>query len=705
MPSPIHPELVKWKYFYLGDDGAVASTLDEETIPEGLNKVAPISTSIFFTAQDRNITPVRMKNIVTAALNPASDGAEKPRICIALPYNEAHKAGYELSKPELAESMDYTDIVMYNHDLFFPHEGGATALLSAQDGAAQIASAIEKGFHIHSMAGGVFIGQKIELVRDYFREHPLPADRAKSVFAGFSDASEAQFGLSELTNYVHTVGAGATYAPPLGQKPIDATSRQEVISIFEATEDCEVTRKLSADAATFAAMRARYNDGEEVRCLTFFPRQLISATDSPYRPTFPEKLMLGLEGYAQSERGYNVHEALFVALSKGVINPSQVVAVVVENIIAKEEEMVIRRVNGKIPDYEHLEDSEREKIFSILAQSPDKALVAKLATLDQTEKEEQIKNYIARSNQAYENEAARVQEVAAMFGIPVVFGGVTRAGHARDFVVQPDKVKSLEFDGDGAITQTSVVKRDCKVQAIPCKTHPAEITRTPWPDREFGLPLSEEDSVVYLNPDLTPKKVATGYEYAKNPTLSPESPAINEALSQMKLLPANESARRFLEGAAKLSDSGEAKVIAGNSLNIAEMPLDKVAGKGLFCIMPHRVMGKGVHQTFDAIKMLNSGKMGASAIAPEGLAPDVPFVIFSAENPDRSNKLLSSLTENFDLKTPVFFTATSLTPEQMSSLPSLFEASVRVCEMAKTSGSLEKAAAVGFASAATLGKA
>jgi hypothetical protein len=100
-------------------------------------------------------------------------------------------------------------------------------------------------------------------------------------------------------------------------------------------------RKLSGSEYRFDA-----DDGKAIECHTYSPRQFISAIDSPRPDLSDKKLVLGLEGYLQSESGYNVHEAFEIGLQTEVSIPDQVIVMTVENFVAKEEELEISRFHG-----------------------------------------------------------------------------------------------------------------------------------------------------------------------------------------------------------------------------------------------------------------------------------------------------------------------------------------------------------------------
>ena len=662
---PGEPSSVKWRFFYNGPDG---QTVCSNTKPEDLNAVAILTTSLYFASNNS----AKMENNTRKALEFAHNlehGKIPQQFCIALPCRNDEV----MSEPRTASSNDFQDVIAFDVNNEAALGGVGIGFMTPHAGALQIASAIENGFDIHCQAGGVQLGGKIELIRQYFRENPLPVDRKKSIIVGFSDGSEAQFGFPELAEYVHTAMAGRTWttAPHLmGEKG----SMEMVAKIFAARDSLEITRDLQCEmpeAADEVHRRYDANDGKKIRCLTYFPRQLISAIDSPYRPHFEENLILCLEGYVQSELGYNAHEALEVALSQGVFDPQKIIAVVVEDIVIKEDEMGVRRINGKIPDYETLTEKERTKILTILRENNSGI----------SGNEEEVRGYIVRANAAYSAEVERIKQVAAPYGVPVLLGGEKRAGHAYDFVTQPSTVTRLDF-GSARIRMTSQARNNELVQAVAPKVSAAAIEEKRWSDSN-GI-FAEEDSAIYLG-----KKVSIGYEYSKeSPQAVIQDPQFNEKISRLKISPLNEAARTLASNPAILPQ--DAEIFAGNAGNISERNLAEIDGKGLLCIMPHRPDGKGVHQSFDIIKLINSGRIGASDVVDEIPGYQPQFVILAVQDPAQ-NYRLAAVVRDLNPQVAVFIAENDIAQilgnptkskaGQLSELPNVFTARVNLQQM------------------------
>jgi hypothetical protein len=664
---PNEPSSVKWRFFYNGPDGTIICANSK---PEDLNAVAILTTSLYFASNN----PIKMENNTKKALEFARDleqrGEIQQQFCIALPCRDDEV----VNEPRAATATDFQDIIAFDVNNEAALGGVGVGFMTPHDGALQIASAIENGFDIHCQAGGVQLGGKIELVRQYFRENPLPADRKKSIIAGFSDGSEAQFGFSELAEYVHTVMAGRawTTAPLfMGEKD----SIEQVAKIFAARDSLEISRDLQCEGETISAeVKRRYeeNNGEKIRCLTYFPRQLISAIDSPYRPHFEENLILCLEGYVQSELGYNAHEALEIALSQGVFDPRKIIAVVVEDIVVKEDELGVRRINGKIPNYENLSEKERTKILTILRENN--------SGISGSE-EEIVSGYVARANAAYSAETERVKQVAAHYGVPVLLGGEKRAGHAYDFVTQPSTVTRLNFDGT-RIEMISQARTNELVQAVAPKVPAIAIEEKRW--RDSNDIFAEEDSAIYSH-----KKVPIGYEYSKEiAQAAVQAPQFNERISCLKIFPLNEVARNLASNPSILPQDVE--IFAGNAGNVSERKLEEINGKGLLCIMPYRPEGKGVHQSFDVIKLINSGRIGASDVVDEIHGYQPQFVILAAQDPAQ-NFRLAAVVKDLNPQTAVFIAENDIAQvlggpdktkaKQLSDLPNIFTARINLRQM------------------------
>jgi hypothetical protein len=685
LPPKIHPERVKWKYFYWDQrENKIKHCTEARAIPpfarsddimiEQRNKVAFLTTSLFFALTSKSQTPARLKALVETALYYRGRPSE---FCVALPYEDGHESYYEIADQRLwqDELIPYINIVA--HDTFNPFR--KNAYMSPKAGAEQIASAIENGFHIHAIAGGSMFGAKLELVRDYFRARPLLSDHKRRVLAGFSNVSEGQFGLKEFVEYIHAGNAGRIFSRTW---PTDPARRREMIAIFEEQRDHEIFRILNCEnEASYNEVKRRCQENSEpIRFSTYHPCLLISAIDSPYRPNFTgEKLILGLEGYVQSETGYNVSEALEYGL-KTVFVPEQIIAIVVENIVVKEDEMHVRRVDGRVPEYARLTRSEKNKILEILRESNE----GLFQNISPDQKEELINGYIARANIAYDNEVRRIKEVADRYGIPIIFGGAIRGGHAQNFIIQPSHVTGLQFDDQlQRITINSSIRWNEQVEAIlPPKMSPSEITPKLW-EQSSVTPLLQEDSVVYLpTPPEENRMVEENYSYSKNVAPAPQDDSLDHEIMQLRIEPANARAQAFLQDERSIEFFA---VIAGVAGNISERNLDELNNKGLICIMPNRVDGKAVHQDFDNIKLHNSGRFGPSAIIDPIPGYRIPFVILAAQEPHTRNEVtLRPTLRDFNPEVPIFFaTNFPFQKKLLQNLPPLFEASVNIRAMAR----------------------
>ncbi|MES2960849.1 MAG: hypothetical protein V4694_00505 [Pseudomonadota bacterium] len=660
----IHPEEVNWKYFYWDqetesvqcchNENQVPSFIEKDGREINRNKVAILTTALFF-ADTPTQTPDIIKRVVESALN---NEGRPSRFCIALPYKENYEEYYGIDE---SKKSHYSNIIA--HDNFNPVR--KVAYMSPKAGAAQIASAIEHGFHIHAMAGGVQAESKQEFVRDYFRAKPLPENHPRRIFAGFSNNSENQFGLRELVEYVHTRNAGRTFLPESNKERFPEKTR-EIIEIFEEQNDHNLPRILNCeDNAIYNEIKSRYQEGDRVRFHTYFPRQLISTIDSPYRPNFSgEKLILGLEGYLQCETGYNTSEALEIALQSGAIDPNQVIAIVIENIIIPDDEMSVRRVDGYIPEYKMLETLEKDKILEIMKK------IKKLTEVNVKQEEDLIREYIICANNAYNEELARIREVAKNHGVPIILGGKVRAGHAKNYVIQPNCVTDIHFDDNPQTLEiNSIIRRNEPVIEIPTKVSPNFINPKIWQESLLP-PVSQEQKDFVASLGRT-----VNYPYSKTSFLA--AAQNNEFISTLKIEAANEIGEDFLNDERNI----EFDVVAGVSGNISERSLSELNGKGLICIMPRRVDASA---NADHAKLHNSGRLGASDIIDPNPEYRIPFVILAAQDPEIQNGIvLKPMLKDFNPQLPVFL-ATNLAKILPQELPSLFETRINIREMANS---------------------
>ncbi len=661
--SQIKPDEVQWKYFYVDADGEIKCKTEESEVPKLVkadgseierNKVALLTTSLFIHGSKATDAIARIKLITENAL---TFGGRPSEFCVALPYQERHyEETYAADLSAVSEEdRDYTDIVM--HDVFYrpPDDSCGFGYVSPKRGAAQIASAIEHGYDIHAMAGIAQMPQKLELVRDHFRVNPLPTDHKKRLFVGFSDGSESQFGLHELVEYVHSGMAGRVFVHIDGVfvEPVEAESVEEIISFFESREDSAVRIKrdlVCEDEETALAVEKRFADarasGEELRSITYFPGQMISASNSPYRPDFAgQRLMVHVEGYLQDRSKGNVHEALYCALVNGVIKPEQVVSIVVEDIILEEEVFNIPRVNGLVPDFDKLTPKHHEKILNIVKKSGELT-----DELNEEEKRTAVESFIEKVNATYIAEAERIKQVGKEFGIPVIFGGEKRAGHSARFVSQPASVEDLVRSGDRGLELSSVARRDNLVSPIAEKFSLRTITPTDWAIT-FDSPIEAE--LYVAGSGVAGDVVRTvrsnpfkwfGYDKGVVAVDKKEVAGFDEIISKLELEPVNDSAR------ALVTESTESEIVIGNITNISERSYEELEGKGLVCVCSGRVH----YQTADIMRFINSGRAGPCDIIPKEDALKVPFIVIAPHDSSFNLEIALKPINEFGVEVPVF---------------------------------------------------
>ena len=232
----------------------------------------------------------------------------------------------------------------------------------------------------------------------------------------------------------------------------------------------------------------------------------------------------------------------------------------------------------------------------------------------------------------------------------------------------------LNFDGV-TIKMISQVRNNELVQIVAPKVPATAIEEKRWRDSN-GI-FAEEDSAIYPH-----KKVPMGYEYSKEkPQATVQAPQFNEKISSL-----NEAARNLASNPDILSQ--DAEIFAGNAGNISEGNLEELNGKGLLCIMPYRPDGKGVHQSFDIIKLINSGRIGASDVVDEISCYQPQFVILAAQDPAQNFCLAEAVVRDLNPQTAVFIVENDIAQvlgdpskpkvRQLSELPNIFTARINL---------------------------
>lgn len=676
-------DAVEFSYFMLDDDGTVQHLSEEELTQNPTKKkiVALLNTSMWIPG--RKETPNVIRNVITRALNLEIEDKNgvlrKPNICLALPKEPIDKmrAYYGLETndnrvPDHFVALRIHDDLRQCNDNYINHGMRVEGTLPAETGAAFIIKSIKKGFPIWPYSGGNSIHPKLQLAERYFAEEEISLEDNKSYFIGFSNISTSQFYLRGQITPIHYYGL--IWSILGGDKEMNSL----IIRTLEGENDLTHTRVMASENISDIQHRVEtmVKEGDIIRNVTFFPHALGITCDSTF-PKFKEneKIILGLEGYSQMPTGYNVHEVLFKAIDSGALDPDKILFISIEDIIQQIEQFDIPRRNGFIPNFENLsaikpsanEKSEQEHIIAIATKRGFYQVEA-VADSDNPTLEEatRIKEaeaaaaqaYINASNDITRNEIARIKEIAAKFNIPVVDGGVRRAGHAKQPMIQPSKiVMPLQFGSDGKIIQTSILSREKQEYLISDvkkdPNHPAPI----WPELEQKSIFESEEHQF-----IVPK-----YEYNKGSCSIVDYKTGNEELAKAGLLPLNKLAE------LTLIQGGEENVIMGNALNIMDLPIDQIRNKGLVFHLPLR---ETITPSHESHQIITSNQFHAAK-----------FVIFSLEIPEgiatekyeeyltNRNKVFEKLIEDYNIKKPVLITTTSI---QHENLPTLFVSSLNI---------------------------
>jgi hypothetical protein len=636
----INPQRVQWKFFNLDESGNIICLNDK---PDDKEAVSIINTSLWFGRKQD--TPQDMKRVISRILNQDLDG-RKPNLCIAVPCEplEIMRRYYGKDDFDGIED-DYVSIRMHddlrNGELSF--FGNATvASMPAKKGAEQIASAIENGFSIWACSGGNTLFPKLQLCEKYFAQKAISTQEdyatPKTYIVGFSNVSNAQFYLRGLINPIHYFGV---FKSAIGDEEMHKT----IIKALEGEQELYFQRIMNSD--NIKEVSDRYNDivqsGDEITNITFFPHSLNLSCDASF-PKFKdnEKIILGLEGYNQTRVGCNVHEALFKAFEVGAIDPKKVLFISIEDIIRMDEEFEVERFNGLIPRFDELSSITQDKITAIA-----------------TKLEITPEQYIEESNKITQIEIERVKEVARQFEIPVVEGGERRAGHSKNPIIQPSRVYNLEFRENGEIIQTSTFAKEAKEALFVDVRKASDCPAPDW--TKLTIPSIYNSGEALFCP-------AKNYEYSKNNSVILPNLESEMEVRKAKLNPLNRDIS---------NDLVEENIVAGTTLNIAEITPGEISGKGILTHVIHR--GSLVNQVAELYQLLESNQMQAAK-----------FVIISFTNPvglsddnlkefmDYRFNLTKKLFEDMNIDKPVFVTTNILDQNKLSPI---FSAQVNIKEM------------------------
>ena len=690
-------ENVVWKYCSLNREGEIV-VVDKKP-EDGKNITALLTTSMWFWG--KTSTPAKMKSVVENILKRKVDGHE-PDIYVAFPCraNERGEADIEYMEKYYGKSQqefedkgieaDYVAAYMNDdcRDGAFEGKSDYPGFLTnipsvpAKEGAEQLSSAILNGFHmIFSLGGGNTMFPKAVLAEEYLsqleQEGKIDFKKNKSHFGGFSNASIMQFLARGLITPLHTHGVGAllfrdTQARDIikSGKATDEMSLESAHYIKETTDKmfrlmedkaAEVTRKMPVSPEMMEVIQNRlqeFGDDIEINNVPLFP-YLFGLTFNSLLPKFgdKEKLILNIEGFTPVEKGCGPSDVLFRALECGAIKKEQILCISIEDLARGDQAFYIEKVNGLIPDYNVLPESE-------------KAFVRKKAgtSTEDKECETKVQKYIADSNREASSEYQRMKVVGDMFGIPVIDGGVKRIGHAKIPSLQPKTValSGIGFDFDaGEISIKSLMGLNEKRKKGLFATNKKSVDCVPprWDEFESACALAR------LNPEGS---LPDSYQYDREiGTLVEDNIAGEALLREAKIIPLNAAA--FSVPSNEFED-----VVVGNVLNVTEAEPSSCDNKGIFihCSRDGGAPGFG-YQIFDSNQLDNAKFLIFSIELPKGLDP-----AFKAQYVENNNDIFRRFFSDVGVDIPIFITTAenelNLTNQDF---PGLFKAKINLQEM------------------------
>ena len=643
----IDPKNVKWKYFSL--DGKSEIICSDEK-PSDNPVMAIITTSTWFL--ERSKTPLVMRRLISKL-------HEKIKkldlnLCLAVPCSSLEEVreyyGKEVFYDDEGNKIDdnYVQLRMHNDlrkgDLEFIPEGFGEVVprsMPIKEGAEQIASAIENGFDIWSIAGGSGSDPKLWLCEEYFAQQGS-TEQKKPYLIGFSNVSSAQLYLRGSITPIHYLGLSWALSQDRYNESFDL-----ILKACANQHDLTSERILPTDNIKDIDVRCKklLKSGDIITNLTFFPCSLSIACDSKIlKFQDNEKLILGLEGFFQNSSGINVHEALFKALEYKLIDPERILFISIEDIVARSEMLKIERKDGLIPDFDNLDSIGKECVKSLAKE------------FGVTERE-----YIKQSNAATLAETERVKEVAAKYQIPVVFGGQKRAGHSSNPMIQFSQVVELNLDENlGQVIQVTAPVRE-STSDLSCENiknnHPA----LNWPELSLSSHLGRQERAFYNRKLQYDKSVSGG--------VSDDEDESKKEIQEVKL--------QLLNPYNSLNDSENEAVIAGSSFNIVEVDSKYVAGKGIAVYLGG--CGSAISELYQVIR------------SPQSRA--AKFIILAMEIPENlQNKdeylqsrqdIFAKVFADLGVEKPVFITTNSVNESKMTPL---FSANVNLKEMILRNG-------------------
>ncbi len=686
----INPQNTKWKFFRLNAEKEVVCS-DEK--PTDVEVMAIINTSAWFgnKSNNRGDTPGVVKKLINKTLKFDLGDGRKPKLSIAVPVSEIEEmreyygkeSGFSIPGILSNENLDqykmdfsvveddYVAVRMHDDlrkgDFKFivgSKQESPIGTMPAKEGAEQIASAIENGFNIWTVAGGNSIFPKLQLCEQYFSSKSadelaeIKSDK-KPYLIGFSNVSTTQFYLRGLITPIHYSGMRTAIFS-------DKEFNNILLRALEGEEN--LTHERVLETKDVGVVHKRYLDkireGDVITNITFFPYVLGLAIDSTF-PKFKdnEKLIIGLEGYLQNPTWSSPSDVLFKALESGALKQEQILFVSIEDLMLVDEQFEVEKVNGLIPDN-----------FESLSEGAKKCITSQAEKFVMTKEE-----YIQKSNEVFLAEVARIEEVANHFGIPVVFGGAQRSGHSRDQIIQPSRVTSLEFREDGKIIQTSTFVRENKEILFSSERKTPDCPAPDWSILS-APPVAESGEFKFVTPSVI--------EFSK------DLAAIRVEEIEIAQQEIRNARLKLLTTEFPMIELGEEKVIAGSSLNIAELSDGAIANRGIMIQVPYSSF---IHQPAIFYQTIFSNQLNAAKFVV--LSLEIPEALTGSTREEfvkSRNDMLQKLCEDCRVEKPIFVTLNSL---DQSKLSPLFEAEIDLQRMVVPSENIAVTQSTMFAAA------
>lgn len=292
--------------------------------------------------------------------------------------------------------------------------------------------------------------------------------------------------------------------------------------------------------------------------------------------------------------------------------------------------------------------------FSELAENEKKKIIELAKTQNLTPEE-----YIQKSNHTSYLEYERIRQIGAKFGIPVIDGGASRAGHNAHPIALPQTVEKLEFDLDSkTITQTSsFTGKEKETNLFSAQRQDGNSGTPDWK----LFPKLEEQHLFY--------EKGWGYDFENSGSQAIDQNVLQEEINRAQLQ------QIIFESNAETNTK---KIIGGDILTIIEKPLSELQGKGLWIHLPFKHQNQGTSPFSDLFHLVGSSRLQAaefivlSLVLPEekmfkdGFGGD-----HFKEYLENRNQLVAKLFADYGIIKPIFITNNSV---DQNKLPTSFEA-------------------------------